>query len=233
VKRANFVTAFLTAALTALGLSAGPAIAQPAVKAATTSASAGAQDDLARFVEANVGAALASLSAAQQGSEARAQRFATLMGQFSDVSAISTHVLGRYAAGLNANPALRRDWEAAFTAFAFANYEDQLDRFRGYSVRATGVTFNQPGRDALVRTEMLAPGASRPTIVQWRMLNRGAGWKVYDVLVNLRGNDLWLGQRQKRRFEAELDKTRGDISALITVVRQETATIRARMGARR
>jgi ABC-type transporter MlaC component len=230
------VTRMAAAGLIAMAAMAGPflpiALAQPAMKAASNAAPQ-ADQELQRFVESNVTAALSSLSAVQQGSQARAQRFAALMSQFSDINAISTNVLGRYANGLNADANLRRDWEAAFTAFAFANYEDQLDRFRGYGVRATAVTVNQPGRDAMVRTEMLAPGAARPTIVQWRMLNRGAGWKVYDVLVNLRGNELWLGQRQKRRFEAELDKTRGDIRALIALVRQDTASIRARMDARR
>jgi ABC-type transporter MlaC component len=205
-----------------------PAAAQGGAK--QTTPPVGDPTGLRPHVETNVRAALASLSAGAPGSAGRAERFRSLMGQFADINAIATGVLGRYAGALRGDPALRQAWEAAFTDFAFANYEDQLDRFRGFSVRATDVTMNQPGRDAMVRTELTPPNGGRVIIVQWRMLNRGAGWRVYDVLVNLRGNELWLGQRQKRQFEAELDKTRGDVRALITLVQRETSVIRARLG---
>lgn len=221
-----------TLALAALLCAAPPAMAQQGAQKASATAPA-ANVELQAFVETSVRDALSALGAGQAGSAQRAQRFQALMGQFADLNAVSTTVLGRYSGALRTDATLRRDWEAAFAEYAFAVYEDQLDRFRGFTVRATGVTMNQPGRDAMVRTEMTPANGGRATVVQWRMLNRGAGWRIYDVLVNLRGNDLWLGQRQKRQFEAELDKTRGDIRALIAVVRAETTAIRARLGQRR
>lgn len=218
----------------ALAFAAALAVALPLSASAQTPPRAAQANDaqLQSYVETNVRNALTSLSAAQAGSAQRAQRFNALMTEFADVNAISTFVLGRYSGALRQDAALRRDWTAAFTEYAFATYEDQLDRFRGFSVRATGVTVNQPGRDVMVRTEMTPAGGGRPTIVQWRMANQGQGWRVFDVLVNLRGNELPLGVRQKRLFEAKLDRTRGDIRALITDIRAETATLRGRMGQR-
>lgn len=221
------VRATVAAALIPTCLLFAPAMAE-ARQPKTVAAPASATDSLQSSVESNVRSALASLNSAQDGSAARAQRFRTLMTQFADVNAVSESVLGRYSGRLS-DPALRRDWEAVFADYAFATYESRLDQFRGHTVRATAVTINTPGRDAMVTTELTPPNATRPIVVQWRMLNRGAGWKVYDVLVNLRGNELWLGQRQKRQFEAELDKTRGDVRALMTVVQQDTAKLRNTM----
>jgi ABC-type transporter MlaC component len=211
------------AAATSLGASDSAARQGDASTAAPSAAG------LQVFVESNIREALSSLGAGAAGSTQRGERFRALMGRFADINAISTNVLGRYAGGLRNDAALRRDWEAAFTEYAFATYEDQLDRFRGFTVRANGETINRPNQDAIVSTLLTPANGGRPVTVQWRMLNRGAGWRVYDVLVNLRGNELWLGLRQKRQFEAELDKTRGDIRALIAVVRQDTANIRARL----
>lgn len=209
--------------LSGVGLAIGAADGAARQPATTASSS------LQSHVETNIREALASLGAGAAGSPQRAERFRALMTRFADINAISTNVLGRYAGVLRTDAALNREWEATFTEYAFATYEDQLDRFRGYTVRAIAETINRPGQDAIVRTELTAPNGGRPVTVQWRMLNRGAGWRVYDVLVNLRGNELWLGSRQKLRFEDELNKTRGDIRALIAVVRQNTAAIRSRL----
>lgn len=221
--------ALLFAAALALSMPA-PAFAQRVQPTTATATMTDAQ--LQTYVETNVREALASLSAGQAGSAARAQRFNALMTSLADVNGISTFVLGRYSAALRQDAALRRDWIAAFTDYAFATYEDQLDAFRGFSVRATGLTVNQAGRDVMVRTEMTPPNGGRATIVQWRVVNQGQGWRVFDVVVNLRGNELPLGVRQKRVFEAKLDRSRGDVRALIADVRAETATLRARLGRR-
>jgi ABC-type transporter MlaC component len=62
-------------------------------------------------------------------------------------------------------------------------------------------------------------------------VKRGQAWKVVDVSLVLDRNEVWLAQRQQRDF-ANILGTRGDVRALITAVRQQTETMRARITAR-
>lgn len=64
--------------------------------------------------------------------------------------------------------------------------------------------------------------------MQWRILKQGNVWKVVDVSLVLEGNEIWLAQQQQRDFLAALEQNNGNIRALITTVRQSTASLRQR-----
>jgi phospholipid transport system substrate-binding protein len=183
------------------------------------------------YVNTHANAALASLSN-RASADARQQVFSQLMTRFADVPRIAMFVLGRYGVQLRNDPALRSEWMAVFLDYSNAVYEDQLDRYRGNEIRVTGSIERIPGADVIVRTEVIPRGQARPLPVQWRILRSGAGWKVVDVSLVLDGNEIWLAQQQQRDFLAQLDRTQGDIRALIRAVRQSTVTMRARIRAR-
>lgn len=200
------------------------ALAAPAHAARNTQAEA--------YVQQHAQGALTSLANRSQSAEARQQHFGALMSQFADVPRIATFVLGRYSASLRNDARLRSEWQAAFQDYAIAVYEDQLDRFRGNEIRVTGSTERVQGRDVIVQSEITPRGRTRPMRVQWRILRSGDGWKVVDVSLVLEGNEIWLAQQQQRDFLAQLDRTGGDVRALIATVRQSTAEMRARIRAR-
>ncbi|MGE0044156.1 MAG: phospholipid-binding protein MlaC [Hyphomonadaceae bacterium] len=211
--RAGFITALA-------GLGVG--IATPAFAARNAAAE--------QYVQANASAALAALGRGDAAT--RQAEFGRLMNRFADVPSIASYVLGRYAVQLRANQALRTEWVSTFRDYSMAVYEDQLDRYRGNAIRVTGSIERVAGSDVIVASEVAPRGSQRPLPVRWRILRRGQEWKVVDVSLVLEGNEIWLAQQQQRDFLAQLDRTRGDISALITSVRATTAQMRARIRAR-
>lgn len=201
---------------------------------AVAPASSAADPAAEQYVAINANQALQTLSDRNLSAADRQARFRALMQRFADVPSISNFVLGANAAGqLRANPELNREWQAVFMDYSVAVYEDQLDQFRGNEVRvATGTSIERvPGRDVIVKSTIVPRGASQAMPVQWRIVKRGEAWKVVDVSLVLDRNEVWLAQRQQRDFAAILG-ARGDVRALITAVRQQTADMRARIATR-
>lgn len=212
------------------GIAAAAAAATLVIAAAP--ASSAADPAAEQYVATNANEALKTLSDRGLSAADRQARFRTLMQRFADVPSISNFVLGANAAAqLRADPALAREWNQVFMDYSVAVYEDQLDQFRGNAVTVTGSLERIPGRDVVVKSTITPRGASQAMPVQWRIVKRGAEWKVVDVSLVLERNEVWLAQRQQRDF-ANILGARGDVRALITAVRQQTADMRARIAAR-
>lgn len=188
--------------------------------------------DAEQYVQEHATEALRTLGDRSMSTSQRRQTFDTLMARFSDMPRIANFVLGRYGAQLRSDTALRSEWTRAFQDYAIAVYEDQLSRYSGSAIRVTGSTERVAGRDVIVNSEIQPRGGGRPMTVQWRILRAGNGWKVVDVSLLLDGNQIWLAQQQQRDFLAQLDRSNGDIRALMTNVRQSTASMRQRIVAR-
>lgn len=213
-------TAILAAILT-LGVSA---IAPPALAARNADAEA--------YVQENAAAALRTLGDRTVSTAQRQQTFNQLMSRFADMPRIANFVLGRYGAQLRSDTALRAEWTRAFQEYAVAVYEAQLDRYNGGVVRVTSSVERVPGRDVIVMSEITPRGSNRPLPVQWRLLRSGEVWKVVDVSLLIEGNEIWMAQQQQRDFLAALDRSNGNIQALITQIRGQTAAMRDRVLAR-
>lgn len=180
------------------------------------------------FVQVNGTHVLLALGSLELDHLGRSRAFAAAMQDFADFQRISAFVLGRYSAQVRNDPLLLRDWTEAFRAFALANYEFRLDRFRGRTLRVTGSSNRIAGRDVVVTTELVGDAATRTRRLEWRMLRGNSGWKAVDVGVVLNNGDLvWLAQQQQAQFLAELGANGGDIRALIARVRQSTAALAA------
>jgi phospholipid transport system substrate-binding protein len=180
-----------------------------------------------RYVDQNANAAINALSTADLA--IREARFRDLFRQFADLQSLSSFVLGpQGAAALRADPALNREWQAAFLDYAAAVYETQLDRFRGNEIKVVASVDRVPDKDIIVTTEITPRGSTKPVMVKWRILRRGEGWKVLDVAIADGGNELWLAQQQKRDF-APILGPRGDVRALIGKLKEQTAQMRAQL----
>lgn len=188
--------------------------------------------DAEGYVQENATAALRTLTDTAVGTPQRRTQFDQLMARFADMPRISSFVLGRYGAQLRSDAALRTEWNRAFQEYSIAVYEDRLGRFNGATIRVTDSTERVAGRDVIVTTQMQPRGGARPQTVQWRLLRTGDVWKVVDVSLLIEGNQIWLAQQQQRDFLAQLDRNNGDIRALMTDIRQLTASLRQRVLAR-
>lgn len=196
------------------------------------SAHATRNDAAERHVQESAQAALRSLSDMSVSSSQRQQTFNRLMSQLADMPRIANFVLGRYGAQLRADATLRAEWNRTFQEYAIAVYEAQLEQYSTSTLRVVNSIERVPGRDVIVVSEMSPRGSSRPLRVQWRMLLTGDTWKVVDVSLVDNGSEIWLAQQQQRDFLAALDRNNGDIRALISTVRGQTASMRQRILAR-
>lgn len=207
----------------ALALSAGLTALAPAAHAA-------ANPDAERYVQENATAALRALN--QNSGAQRRQTFNRLMANFADMPRIAQFVLGRYGGQLRTDPQLRQDWISAFQEYAIAVYEVRLQSYSGTAIRVTGSVERIAGRDVIVNSELQPIGGGRPLPVQWRLLRTDNSWKAVDVSLILEGNQIWLAQQQQRDFLAQLDRSNGDIRALISNIRGLTASMREQVMAR-
>lgn len=202
------------------------------IAAALAPAPALADASAEQFVAQRGNAALATLADRGVTANARQAQFRALMLQLADVPSISAYVLGRNgSARLRADPALNAEWQAAFIDYCVAVYEDQLEQFRGNEMKVTRSTDKIPGRDVIVETQIVPRGRTSPMTVEWRVVKRGADWKVVDASLVIDDSRIWLAQRQRADFEATLG-TRADVPALLRLIRQQTATMRSRIAAR-
>jgi phospholipid transport system substrate-binding protein len=201
------------------------------VLAAAPEAHAARNGDAERYVQENASAAMQTLGAGGPATQRR-QTFNRLMAQFADMPRIANFVLGRYGAQLRSDATLRAEWTRTFQEYAIAVYEDRLERFSGSSIRVTGSVERVPGRDVIVSSELQPRAGGRPAQVQWRLLRSGDVWKVVDISLVLDGNEIWLAQQQQRDFLAALDRNNGDIRALMSNLRELTASMRERIMAR-
>ena len=216
---------FTRAAFLSGVLSAGLLAVAPAAHAARNT-------DAEGYVQQNATSALRTLADRNLSSTQRRQTFDRLMAQFADMPRIAHFVLGRYGAQLRADAALRSEWTSTFQDYAIAVYEVRLGNFSGSAIRVTGSVERVPGRDVIVTSELNPRDGGRPMTVQWRLLRTGEAWKVVDVSLILEGNEIWLAQQQQRDFLAQLDRNNGDIRALMTTIRGQTASMRERVMAR-
>lgn len=188
--------------------------------------------DAESYVQQNASSALRTLGDSNLSSSQRRQTFDRLMAQFADMPRIAHFVLGRYGSQLRSDQALRAEWTRTFQAYAIAVYEARLNNFGGSAIRVTGSVERVPGRDVIVTSELTPRDGGRPMTVQWRLLRSGEAWKVVDVSLLFEGNQIWLAQQQQRDFLAQLDRNNGDIRALMTTIRDQTASMRERVVAR-
>lgn len=185
-----------------------------------------------QFVATRGNAAIASLNAPGTTSSERQAQFRVLFQQLADIPSISNFVLGPNAARrLRADADLNAQWQSAFIDYATAVYEDQLDQFRGNEMKVTGSTDRIPGKDVIVRTMITPRNSTTPILVEWRIVKRGTEWKAVDASLVIDESRIWLAQRQKLDFAAILG-TNSDVPALIRAIRQQTATMRARIASR-
>jgi phospholipid transport system substrate-binding protein len=200
--------------------------------ASAPAAYAARNTDAEGYVQQHAASALRTLGDANLSSTQRRQTFDRLMSQFADMPRIANFVLGRYSAQLRSDPALRSEWTRTFQDYAIAVYEARLNNFSGSALRVTDSVERVAGRDVIVTSELAARNGGRPMTVQWRLLRSGDAWKVVDVSLLFEGNQIWLAQQQQRDFLAQLDRNNGDIRALMTTIRSQTATMRDRVLAR-
>jgi ABC-type transporter MlaC component len=120
-----------------------------------------------------------------------------------------------------------------FTTYSTAIYEDQFTQFLPNTFEVTGSRITRANADAIVNSRITRRGASRPTVVDWRLLRgRDSVWRVLDLRTVFDGSEVWLSESQTTDFLALIERNNRDLDRFIAAVEQQTATIQARIATR-
>jgi phospholipid transport system substrate-binding protein len=216
------MTAFNRRHVVALAAALAIASAAPSIAHADASSEA--------YVQTNATTAINALNATGSAAE-RSQQFGVLFEKFADIGAISTDVLPRaQKLQVNADAKLKAEWVSAFRDYAMATYEDQLDRYRGSSLKVTGSKDSVVNgkTKSRVRAEM-SQKKGEPLVIYWYLEKTPASWRVADVGLVLGDSEVKLAVMQRDQLAAVLQRNGGDMKKLITQIRTQTASMRERI----
>lgn len=148
-----------------------------------------------------------------QGREAALRR---LLSDNFDVPVIGRFVLGRY--WRTASEPERAEFAELFEEMIVATYARQLGNYAGETLAVEGLR-QSDDRGAVVSSRILRSSGS-PIAVDWRLLRRGDGWRVVDVMVE--GVSMALTQRAE--FAAVIRST-GGVAGLLARLRTKVAQV--------
>lgn len=201
-----------------------PAIIGAALGLASPIAFADAQTEA--FVEKNANQVLQVLNSKTGSAQERAATFAAYMNKFANMDAIAQRVLGPKARELT--PDQRARYLKAFQEYAIAVYQYQLDQFRGESIKVTN-SIEQGPRRYHVTSLIKSSNTGKDMRVVWDVLQStdGQTYRVRDVALEIKGNEIWLAQDQAKDFQRILERNNGDIDKLIAEINRMTADLKS------
>jgi phospholipid transport system substrate-binding protein len=188
-------------------LAAGRAAAASAATAAT---------DPAAFIDQLGKRALdvlgKSVSAAQ-----RQARFRELFREDFDGPRIARFVLGRY--WNIASDAEREEFQRLFEDYVVFAYSARLSQYSGEQFRVDG---SRPDEGAVVvDSEIIRPGEDRPLKVDWRLVRDHGALKIADVIVD----GISMAVTQRSEFAAVIQRNGGQVSGLLTAMREKISAV--------
>lgn len=150
----------------------------------------------------NVGDQVLSAARAQSSSQ-----FRSLLRQHADLRTIGLFVLGQYRRGLSSSQ--ERQYLSAFENYIARVFLSNAAQLGGSNISVTG---SQSRQDSVIVASRVEFGGGRaPIPINWRLIERGGGYKIFDVSVE----GIWLAVNQRSQFQSVLSQSGGDIDALI------------------
>lgn len=142
--------------------------------------SASAADDPMAVVKQTVNQALAVLRDKQTPTAERQQKLRDIVAASFDFTTMSKSALGYYWKQIT--PAQQQEFTKVFITFIENSYLAKINEFTGGDVKFLSQQ-NDGSQYSVVKTSVLMPGKD-PIDLDFRLLNYGSDWKVYDVTVD-------------------------------------------------
>ena len=175
------------------------------------------------FVQTQASRAISILNDHGAGSSAKSQAFYSFVNEVADVPRITNFVLGRYRRQIT--PAQYQQFADVFRDYADNIYESRLGDYHGENLRVTGSLVHAPG-DVVVSTQVAGGDFKGQPVVNWRVIQGPAGWKVVDV----QAQGVWLAVVEQQDFTSTLANANGDINVLINQLRTQASSRGPRRG---
>lgn len=172
------------------------------------------------FVQQNIDKGLGILNDKSLSDDQRRDQFRQFILALTDMKRIAYFTLGQYRRG--ASDADVNTFVGAFTDYANAVYESHLSRFSGQGMKVTGST-PRSATDNVVYAQVIDPKAQQPINVAFRVISDTGQPLVVDIQVE----GIWLAIDQREQFTALLQRSNGNIQALIDHLKKRTDQIRS------
>lgn len=139
--------------------------------------------------------------------------FKKLLNKNFDLNTIARFSLGRH--WRTANKAQRDEYVKLFKDMIVEVYSQRFSDYQGQTLSVTG-SRKEGERDILVHS-LLEQNGQPDVKIDWRVRNRGGGYKVVDVIVE--GVSMALTQRSD--FSSVVQRGGGDMEALLAHLREK------------
>jgi len=147
----------------------------------------------------------------------RLARFRQLLQQDFDLPGIGLFALGRYR--LSTTPQEQQEFFRLYPDFTVRAFSTRLNEYGGASFRVTG---RRPlGDETVVNSEIIRADGSRVQL-DWYLTDAGGQYRITDVAVG--GVSMKIALRDQ--FASWIENNGGRASALLAVLRQQTAQVR-------
>ncbi len=132
-----------------------------------------------------------------------------------DFDRVSILVLGKH--WRTATPEQREHFKQEFRLLMVRTYTTAFTEYSNWKIRYLPMEKDSSEKKVMVKTEILQAGG-QPVAVNYRMVQDGAGWKVYDILIE----GISLLQNYRASFSDEIEQT-GSLDQLIAHLAERNA----------
>jgi len=166
------------------------------------------------FVKATAEKGLTFLSDPKSSQDQKTREFKKLLDNSFDLDTIARFVLGKY--WNSATPNQQKEYSILFKKMVVEVYAGRFGDYKGEkfevkTVRSIGKT------DSLVTSYIVPVNGGDPIQVDWRVRQKGADYKVVDVLVS----GVSMSVTQRSDFSSVIQRGGGDIAVLIDYLKEK------------
>lgn len=170
------------------------------------------------FIEGLADEAVQALTAEGVSRTDRVTRFRELLSQNFDVPVIGKWVLGRY--WRTATDGEKEEYLKLFEDYVVITYVERFDQYSGEVIKVVK-SVADPGKDALVFSEIHRPTGGEPIRIDWRVRSHSDIYKIIDVYVE----GISMSQSQRKEFTSVIRANGGTVAGLLDVLRKKVESL--------
>lgn len=188
----------------------------------TAPARAGLETGARALVERMAETVMVQLTSPEISRDVRKDRMRAFVREYFHIQGIARWVLGRNWRKATADE--RDEYLKLYEELMIETYVDRFSGYNGETLMIDSVDVRD-GKDAIVASTFLRPGAEKPIRVQWRIRDILGTYRVVDVIIE----GISMGQTQRSEIASAIKGVDGDLARFLDGlrVRIETATTTA------
>ena len=171
-----------------------------------------------QFIEGLADEAIGALTDKDAARKSKIDRFRSLLAHNFNVPLIGKWVMGRHWRA--ASDMEKDEYMSLFEDLIVITYVDRFDQYSGEKINVVN-TIMDPGKDAMVYSELVRPQGGDVIRIDWRVRQNGDNYKIVDVYVA----GISMGQTQRSEFASVIKQKGGTVEGLLQVLRTKVSTL--------